>query len=205
MKSIIAVVLSAAAAIQVHSQVALTPSGPVITPSAPALLPDAPALAPVPANSNTIITNATLVSLSGLLQVLQTNLQQTLPVLSLFNDNFDFVSLGDNGLAAAAASTPAGNFSQNLATNYAANFAVNTAVSTGGSLFNTAAARVNPAAAGLPSGTANVPVTRETLRALLVLQSDIQRMLPVLNALNSGTATFPGSFTNLFGIVPNSP
>ncbi len=204
MKSILVIVVAACTAWSATAQVALTPSGPAISPTAPALIPDSPALPPPAPNPNVIVTNATLVSLSDLLLVLQTNLQQTLPALSTFNNNFDFVSLGDNGLAASASPNPPGNFSANLATNFAGSFGVNAATPTGGSLSNPAAARMNPAAAGLPAGLAGVPVTRETLRALLVLQSDIQRMLPVLNALNAGSASFPGSFTNLFGIVPVS-
>jgi len=130
-----------------------------------------------------------------------------LPVLSLFNDNFDFVSLADNGFASTSAGVPAapGNFATNLGTNFARNLGVNAAMPTGSSLFNTAPAATTTttsAAAGLPQGASSVPVTRDALRALLVLQSDIERMLPLVNALNGGTSNSPGSFTNLFGLVP---
>lgn len=144
-------------------------------------------------------------ALAEALAVLQTNLQQTLPALALFNNNFDFVSLGDNGVGATAAGSPPGNFAANLGTNFAVNLGVNAAVPTGSSLFNTVANRNAAAAAGLPQGFASIPITRDTLRALLVLQSDIQRMLPVVNALTSGTPTSPGSLTNLFGAIPATP
>ena len=189
-----------------HSQAqpALTPDSPAITPS-PVFVPGGPALSP-PVNSNLVTTNATLMALSDSLLALQTNLQQTLPVLILFNDNFDFVSLGDNGVAATTSPNPPGNLSANLATNFSRNLAVNAAMPTGTSLFNTLANRPGPAAAaGLPQGFASVPVTRDTLRTLLVLQNDIQRLLPLVNALNNGAQSAPGSFTNLFVIVPTSP
>jgi hypothetical protein len=210
MRSFVFVVaLAGFTAVRALAQVAIIPSNPAISPASPALVPSSPALSPVSVNPNLVVTNSTLVSLSSLLLSLQSNLEQTLPVLEMFNDNFDFVSLGDNGVAATREQNPAGNFGGNFATNFAGNFGVNVATPTGPSLFNTVAntvaPRLNPAAAGLPGGLANIPVTRETLRALLILQSDIQHMLPVINALNAGTASYPGSFTNLFGIVPGTP
>jgi hypothetical protein len=141
----------------------------------------------------TAVTNATLVALAGSLAALQSNLQQTLPVLTLFNDNFDFVSLGDNGVGSTGAAIPPGNFG------------VNSAGPMGRPLVNAAANQSTPAAGALPGGSATVPMTRDTLRVLLVLQSDIQRMLPIVNALNAGTTNFPGNFTNLFGVVPTGP
>jgi hypothetical protein len=203
MKSVFTVVLASLALVHSWAQVALTPATTAISPS-PVFVPGSPALSS-PANANAVVTNATLLALSDSLLALQTNLEQTLPNLILFNDNFDFVSLGDNGTAATPASNPPGNFSVNFATNFAVNAGVNSAVPTGRSLFNTVANRTPVAAAGLPQGFAAVPVTRDTLRALLVLQSDIQRMMPVINALNAGITNAPGSFTNLFGIVPTTP
>ena len=64
---------------------------------------------------------------------------------------------------------------------------------------------------GFP-GLGVAPITSETLRALIVLQSDLQRLLPTLNSLNGSTTNFvgigltpgfvPGSVTNVFGISP---
>jgi hypothetical protein len=190
--------------LSLRAQVALTPSSPAISPS-PLFVPGGPASTPNAANPGVIATNSSLVALADALIVLQTNLQQTLPELARFNDNFDFRSLGDNGQAGSANTAPPGNFSSNLGTNFAANFGVNAAVPTGQSPNNTIANRTTVTAAGLPQGFANIPVTRDTLRALLVLQSDMQRMLPILNALNTGTTEVPGSFTNLFGVVRANP
>ena len=202
MKSGFIVVLTTFAAAHTWAQVALTPSTPAISPS-PVFVSGAPALS-APASAGAVVTNGTLLALSDALLALQTNLEQTLPNLILFNDNFDFVSLGDNGTPATTAATPPGNFSVNFATNFAVNAGVNSAVPTGPPLITSTPNRTPAAAAGLPQGFAGVPVTRDTLRALLVLQSDIQRMMPVINALNSGLTNAPGSFTNLFGIIPTS-
>lgn len=194
--------------LQTWSQVALIPDNPAVSPS-PVFVASSPAIAAQAATAVPVANSPTLLALSDSLRLLQTNLQQTLPVLSLFNDNFDFVSLGDNGLASTAAGVPAapGNFATNLGTNFAANLGVNAAMPTGRSLFNTppvvtTTTTPTAAAAGLPQGASSVPVTRDALRALLVLQSDIERMLPLVNALNGGTSNSPGSFTNLFGVVP---
>jgi hypothetical protein len=158
-----------------------------------------------PSTPGQATTNATLAALSDSLLALQANLQQTLPVLMLFNDNFDFVNLADN-TAAPSTANPPGNFSANLGTNFASNFAVNAAVPTGPSLINSAPTRSTTIPVTAASqGFGAVPINRDALRALLVLQNDIQRMLPVLNALNGGTTNFPGSFSNLVGVVPHSP
>jgi hypothetical protein len=206
MKTIAVVAVAGLCAIHTWAQVALVPDSPAISPS-PVFVPGSAAITPGSINPNPVVaTNATLVALSDALAALQNNLLQTLPLLTVFNDNFDFVSLGDNG-AAARAATGTANFGSNLATNFAANFGVNASVPTGGSLFNTSPVvnRPVPAAAGLPQGLPSVPVSRDSLRALLVLQSDIQRMLPIVNALNAGTTNFGGNFTNLFGVVVTSP
>jgi hypothetical protein len=202
MKSfVVATMLAFCGVVQSWAQAALIPATPAISPS-PVFVPSSPALAPTAVSPGFVSTNASLIALADALAVLQTNLQQTLPVLSTFNDNFDFVSLGDNGLAATAAGAPQGNFSANLGTNFAVNLGVNAAMPTGSSLFNTVANRVNTSAAGLPQGFATLPITRDTLRTLLVLQKDMQRMLPILDALNNGITNSAGSFTNLFGVVP---
>ncbi len=203
MKPVFTLVVAALAAFPLRAQVALSPATPAISPS-PVFVPGAPAMtAPTTATGNVVITNASLLALSESLLALQTNLEQTLPNLILFNDNFDFVSLGNNGVAAP--SNPPGNFAVNFGTNFAVNAGVNYAVPTGTSLFNTVANHMPAAAAGLPQGVASVPLTRDTLRALLVLQADLQRITPVVNFLNGAATNAPGSFTNLFGVVPTTP
>jgi hypothetical protein len=190
--------------VQSFGQVALTPATPAISPPSPALVPGSPALTSPASNTGLATTNATLAALSDSLAVLQTNIQQALPILINFNDNFDFVSLSGTGTVSTTAN-PSDNFAVNAGVNFATNLAVNSAVPTGLSLFNTRAnamAQVRPATS---QGVATMPVTRDVLRALLVLQSDMQRMLPLLNALNGGSTNLPGGFPALFGGPATSP
>jgi hypothetical protein len=134
--------------------------------------------------------------------MLQTNLEQTLPVISGFNDNFDFISLNDTGAAFPAP----GNFASNAGTNLAVNLGVNAAMPTGPGLFNTPLNRATvivPGSTPVPSsaqGVSAVSFTRDSLRALLILQNDIERMLTVVNVLNSGM-TNAGTLPNLLGAV----
>src|SRR4051794_10327429 len=187
------------------AQTALTVSTPAIT-VAPSFVPGSPVLAPpAPASVPAINSAAMVASLSQALFVLQTNVQEALPLVTFFNDNFDFMSLLNNSFANATAPPP--NMSANLSTNFAGNFGVNTAVSTGPPLIttpsvSTPATTATPVASVAPaSGFASLPMSRDTLRALLVLQSDMERLLPLLNALNGGPANPNGTFTNLFGVV----
>jgi hypothetical protein len=161
-------------------------------------------LASAPAAASAANRNVTLFDVTQALHVLQTNLEELLPVVATFNDNFDFVNRNQNLLG----TTPPPNMAQNLGVNFATNLAVNTAVSFG-SLFNTNDA-VNLRAPQSPSSAASaavapVPVSRETLRALLVLQADLERLLPLLNALNGGTVNGSSTVTNLFGLIPGNP
>ena len=177
------------------AQPALTPATPVMAPPSPALVPGSPAIAPPTLHPAAApVTNATLAALSDSLAVLQTNLEQALPILINFNDSFDFVSLLNGGAASTAGTpNPPGNFAVNAGVHFATNFAAPTGP----------AAAQSPAAAS--QGVATIPVTRDVLRALLVLQSDMQRMLPVLNALNGGSTNLPGGFTALFSTPATSP
>jgi len=201
MRPLAIVLLLVLAGFRAPGQVALSPATPVISPS-PVFVADSPALTPAGTTPPFVSTNASLAALAGALVCLQTNIQQTLPVLTMFNDNFDFVSFADNGSGSTASSAPAGNFSSNLAANYAANFGVNAATPTGPPLITSTPTQAVPSAAGLPQGVARVPVTRDSLRSLLILQDDLQRALPLLVALNGGTTNFPGSFSNSFGLTP---
>lgn len=192
-------------AINAWAQVALTPSTPAITPS-PVFVPGSPAISPGVATVSPPATNATLVALSQSLVILQTNLQQTLPLLINFNDSFDFVDITGNTTGAQSGNA-AGAVGANLGVNSAANIAVNRAVPPGTAFLNPpmSAAAAAQARAGSAQGVATMPITRDQLRALLVLQSDLQRMLPVLNALNGGATNAPGTFTGLFGVPATSP
>jgi len=190
--------------VQSSAQVALTPATPAISPPSPSFVPGSPALTSPTVNNGLVVTNATLTALSESLAVLQTNIQEALPVLISFNDNFDFLSLSGTGTASTAPNPP-GNFAVNAGVNFATNLAVNSAVPTGLPLFNSRANAVAQVPPGTSQGVATIPVTRDVLRALLVLQADMQRMLPVLSALNGGTTNLPGGFTALFGGPATSP
>jgi hypothetical protein len=153
----------------------------------------------------TPVTPASMAALSTALVVLHTNVLNSLPLLKFFNDNYNF---GDNFAPAA----PSGNMSVSMATNYAGNFGVNMAVSTGSSLFNAPVVKTPV----VPGGVTTVPgfasglpvsptVSRDTLRALVILQNDMERLLPLLDQLNSSAANSMGVFTNALGFVPANP
>jgi hypothetical protein len=187
-------------------QPAMTLGSPAITVS-PSFVPGSAVLGPTPQGLPVVDTNATVAALSQTLLVLQTNVQYALPLLAYFNDNFDLFSFNDTSLAGNV-SPP--NMSQNLATNFASNLAVNTAASTGPPLITTPVNRTTPQPTGITAvpGFASLPMSRDKLRALLVLQSDMERLLPLLNEVNQGApnnqalglSTNPNP--NLFGLVP---
>ena len=195
------------------AQTALTPDAPVLPPSSvsPAMTAPTPALAsPLGSSATTSSTNLSIAGLAQLLTGLQGQLQQTLPVLNALNNSFDFVSVGT-----LTNSTGMGGTGANFSSSSGANFSSNTGANVGSSV---AASTINVVgfgplnAFGLPPGLGVAPITSETLRALLVLQSDIERMLPTLNVLTGGTNGFtgirltpgfgPGSVTNVFVVSP---
>ncbi len=200
---LIAAALTCLGLFRTWSQAALTVGTPAIAPSSPVFSIGSPAI-PAPVTTRGAVGNVTLQALSDALVMLQTNLQQTLPVVSGFNDSFDFISLSDNGVA----SSPPANSASNEATNLAVNLGVNAAMPTGPGLFNAAPGRVTTGVPGSvttgvpgsPQTLSAVSFSRDSLRALLILQSDIEHMLSVVNVLNSGM-TNSGSFTNLLGMV----
>jgi hypothetical protein len=190
-------------------QPAMTVGSPAIT-VAPSFVPGSPVLGATPQSPSAVDTNATVAALSEALLILQTNVQYTLPLLAYFNDNFDLFSFNDNNVTG---NVPPPNMSQNLATNFASNLAVNTAVTTGPPLITTPVNRTTPQSAagitGVP-GFASLPMSRDKLRALLILQSDMERLLPLLNEVNQGALNNQGlglstnPNPNLFGSVPAS-
>jgi hypothetical protein len=178
------------------AQTALGPPSPAMsTPPSPALTPGHPALI----GAGQPVTNLSVADVSAQLVDLQARIEQLLPVLASFNDNFDFISVGP-----APPATPAANagtlLGQNLSTSLAVNLGQNLSTLQG----TTIGPPTSPANVPTPTGTstglppgfggpaatngfATFPVTRDTLRELLILQFDIQRMLPLLNGLNSGS------------------
>jgi hypothetical protein len=182
MRWIVVLALLASSAPALRAQSGFTPATPVLVPGSPVLVPSSPALTRSPVNPPPLVTNSTLNDLSASLVVLQTNLQQILPILSTLNDNFDFVSLSSDFIATDESQMAPGNFETNVAPNPAAQVL------------------------GAPSqATTTIPITRDTLRALIVLQGDMQRMLPIVNALNGGATNIPGSFNSLFNAPATSP
>jgi len=210
MRSSVVLVIAVFSLAQSWAQTVFTPATPALTPDSPILTPGSPALSVSANNGGTVATNATLEALTASLGVLQANIQRTLPILIGFNDSFDFVGLEGPGASGTAANPP-GNFAANSGVNSAANSAVNSAVPTGPPLITSVPTGTVPVPAPAPAANApsqgfvTQPVTRDALRALLVLQSDMQRILPILNALNSGAVNAPGSFTNLFNVQASSP
>ncbi len=188
MKRIVVAVLLLTGACAFAQRV-LTPPSPALTPSTP-LTPGGPALAqdfaPPPTNGAVMVTNLTVADLSSLLGELQGAIQQTLPAVAAFNDSSIATdAAGPGNLAANFSQNLGQNFSQNLGQNLAANMATPTAPG----LFP---------APGSPSSTA---------RAMIVLQNDLEQILPLLDGLNGGTngvaaalspGFVPGSLTNVF-------
>ncbi len=187
-------------AVFVPSSPAISPGTPAATP-APAFVPGSPALsANLPGavtNTTATPTNLTLADVSATIQYLQLAMEQALPAVAAFNNNFMFTNAPSSGTMAA-------NFSANLGSNFAANLGSNFGVNFG-----------TPVAPNMffngPNATPGS--VGATLRAMLVLQSDMEQLLPLLNGLNGGTnaaaaALFPGfapgNLTNLFQQLPAS-
>lgn len=196
------------------SQVVVGPARPALQVSPNAAMVPGQAL-PAATTVNSLTTSTGLVvnvdTLATLLSSLQTVTEQTLPVLANFNDGFDFFSLSSGITANGGLASMGSSFANNTATN----FSKNTGQNFGRNLSaNVATPTVPPATAatnsfGIPGGIAASMPSRETLRALLVLQNDLERLLPLLTSLNGGTNTLagpglspgfiPGVFTNTFG------
>ncbi|MGH7969307.1 MAG: hypothetical protein ACREIC_11330, partial [Limisphaerales bacterium] len=183
-------------------------------PPAPALSAGAPALSLNPGlatavNPQTRLTNFSVEALAAQLARLEGDLDQLLPMLSTFNNSFDFITTGSS-LPATATSGGAvnlgSNLGVNLGSNLGSNLATRMAATTGPNFAGVAVTNVF----GFPPGLGVAPITAQTLRALLVLQNDIERMLPTVNSLNGGASNFvaiglapgfaAGSVTNVFGV-----
>jgi hypothetical protein len=115
----------------------------------PADVSSSPTSAPGAASTGVSISNVALNELSESLLGLQTNIQQTLSILTAFNAGVAIMNLPATGPAASAAAAPSGHFSANLGVNLANNFAVNSTVPPGASLINAiAAAKARAASRG---------------------------------------------------------
>ena len=174
--------------VSVGAQV-MTVDPPVLTPS-PVVVPGGPVMGSAvnPAVTNSGPANLTPADLTAMLANLQGAVQEALPVVAAFNDTFVFT----NGVAPGANMSV--NLGRNMATNVASNFGVNFA-------------RPAVAPLGVLNSVAGPPGSvNATMRALVILQQEMQEILPMLNALNGGTnnavvgapVPAPGSVTNLF-------
>ncbi len=194
------VVSASGQAVFVPSSPAISPGTPAATPS-PVFVPGSSALAAdltgALTNTTAIGTNLTLPGLSGTLQNVQVAIEEALPAVAAFNNSFMFTN-------APGAGTMAANFSANLGNNFSANLGSNFGVNFG-----------TPVAPNIFfNGPNSTPGSvGATLRAMLVLQSDMEQLLPLLDGLNGGTnaaaaAMFPGfapgNLTNLFQQLPAS-
>ncbi len=185
----------------VSAQPVLTPSTPADRGPSPTFVLGSPALPLAPGspgftNATPTATNLTLTGLATLLTNFQAQVEELLPALTNFNTGFDFFTLGN----AAGNGVPGGPAT--AGTNEPGSNAVN------GGLSFAAAATAGPTATnafGLPAGVATMPQARDTLRAMLVLQSDLERLLPTLAALNGTTTNFAGTNTFLTGTNAVAP
>ncbi len=183
---------------------------PTIPPGTPALSVPLPAPAAAQVVATPLATN--LSAVATLLVNLQTATEDLLPWLTNFNNSFDFATLPTAAPAGFGVVSPGAAFRGNFSLALASNFFAEANIGSGPGVTNlegAAAPSVPPNAFPLPAGYANSIQSRDTLRALLILQDDLQRLLPTLAALNGSTNSaiapslrpgfVPGAFTNTFG------
>jgi hypothetical protein len=163
-----------------------------------------------------VATNVTAGNLGQLLINLQADLTQIWPVLAAVNDSFVLQAAGTNGLgvvtngASNTTRTAPGNFSTLLGNNSSANLGTSlgqdlssitggraTALTPSGPALGNNGAALTPTGVTNPSGLQPGFATnlngfasnRDVIRALMTLQSEVEMMLPLVNALNGGNAT----------------
>jgi hypothetical protein len=165
-------------------------------------------------------TNAVPPNLNTGLAALQNDVQQLLPVLADFNDTTAlsalFAALQANSTGGATVPPPlsgqllssrtSSDFSTLSSQNFSTSVASVAAVPAGGT-FSTAISPIQPVLVPNATGTVNSPVmtnafgatvtVRDVVRDLIVLQNDLERLLPVLVTLNG--SSLPVGFTNTLG------
>ncbi len=174
------------ATLQLHAQTVLTPPGPTISPGSVAPVLSVSDVAggtalTGPVVTNQVITNNGINELAPLLLNLETNLLQTLPVLAAFNDGFGFVN---SSTGAQVPGAPSGGIAGTIPTN--SGLAV-PPVAVFPNSTNILGLPPGLSGLGTTNGSGTIVITRDSLRALLVLENDIERMLPILDAVNGGT------------------
>jgi hypothetical protein len=175
--------------------------------------------------NNQLGTNVVPANFGTGLASLQNDIQQLLPLLANFNDTVDFSALGalrSSTTNATGSTAPVPVSGQNLSTRTSSDFStlLSRDVSTrlagtppNGS-FQTAIVPT-PTGVNNPLGLApgfGGPVTtnafgtavtaRDVVRDLIVLQNDLERLLPVLVTLNG--SSLPPGFTNMVGSLNTS-
>ena len=159
----------------------------------PALTPPAPTSSTGPTSTNVVVPVG---QLAPLLTNLEMTIVQVLPVLSDFNDQFDFVPVVQGAPSTSTSATSSSSL-PSMSTSLSS---VNRATASAQPSSSTAATTgflLPPGLAGLgtTNGLNTLTLSRDTLRALLVLQADMERMLPVLDAVNGGTNFINGGLT----------
>jgi hypothetical protein len=160
---------------------ALTSTGqPVLPPPSPAnqivvqpaLPPPVPTLPPTPSifgGVNALSTPTNTSNVFVLLTDLQTAVEQALPALANFNDTFDFVVLGSNNIAQLVPDT---------GTN--AIVGLGNALSSFGMLSASSISAGTLVTNATPAGT----LSRGQVAALLIIENDLERLLPLLSTVN---------------------
>jgi hypothetical protein len=162
-------------------------------------------------------TNAVPPNLNTGLAALQNDVQQLLPVLADFNNTTAlsalFAALQANTTGGASVPPPlsgqllSSRTSSDFSTLSSQNFSTSVAAAPAGGTFSTAISPVQPVLVPSATGAVSSPVmtnafgatvnVRDVVRDLIVLQNDLERLLPVLVTLNG--SSLPAGFTNTIG------
>lgn len=212
---------------QVTGTTTLTPGAPNLSPAAPGFNNVFG-----PMFNNQLGTNVLPANFGIGLANLQNNIQQLLPLLANFNDSVDFSTLAfpSSTTNATGSTAPVPVSGQNLSTRTSTDFSTllsrdvsarpagsppNGSFSTAISTPSQTAIAPSPTGVNNPFGlqpgfggtiTTNAFGTavnaRDVVRDLIVLQNDLERLLPVLVTLNG--SSLPPGFTNRVGSINNS-
>ncbi len=223
--SLLIVIASLSAGAQLVPTTSLTPGSPNISPVSPGFNN---IFGPL---FNQVGTNAVPANFDTGLAALQNDIQQLLPLLATFNETVDFSTIVATASAtnATGSTAPVPVSGQNLSTRTSANFSTlsssDLSTRVGGTAINgplqTALGPGNNQTALSPTGVNNplglapgfggpittnafgTPITaRDAVRDLIILQNDLERLLPVLVTLNG--SSLPSGFTNMVGSLNTS-
>jgi hypothetical protein len=181
---------------RVFSQAVLSPPAPAIPAGSlspalsaasvsPALTPPAPTSSPGPTSTNVVVS---VDQLAPLLTNLEMTIVQVLPVLSDFNVQFNFFPVVQGAPSPSTSATSSSSL-PSMSTSSSSPIGATASAHASAVATATTGFLLPPGLAGLgtTNGLKTITLSRDTLRALLVLQADMERMLPVLDAVNGGT------------------